>query len=120
MARGFKTGGRKKGTPNKATIERRLRLRAGVQAAIDDGLLPLDVMLARMRGDTAITDQQYQAAVAAAPYVHPKLAAIALPEQGTDFSELSDDELHAMIRDRLQSYLAEASGEEPTPPSASH
>ena len=78
-------------------MERQLRAAAGVQAAVDAGLLPLYVMLRRMRGDTSITDEQFQAAVAAAPYVHPKLAAVAVREQTDDVSHLSDAELHAVL-----------------------
>ena len=100
MARGFKTGGRKAGTPNRATVDRQLRAISGIRAAVEDGLLPLDVMLARMRGDGTITDQQFEAAVAAAPYVHPKLAAVAVHDK-KQVSELSDDELRAIICRRL-------------------
>jgi len=83
MAQGKKTGGRKPGTPNKATVERRLRATHGLRTALDDGLLPLDVMLARMRDEPLpngqrVTDEQFQAAVAAAPYIHQKLAATTL------------------------------------------
>jgi hypothetical protein len=44
------------------------------------GLLPLDIMLARVRGEPLPngkmpTEEQFQAAVAAAPYIHPRLAA---------------------------------------------
>ena len=49
MAKGKKTGGRQKGTPNKATVERDLRAAQGLKAATLDGLLPLDVMMCRMR-----------------------------------------------------------------------
>jgi hypothetical protein len=46
------------------------------------GLLPLDVILARMRNELLpngqmVTDQQFQAAVAAAPFLHPRLSAVA-------------------------------------------
>ena len=83
MARGLKTGGRKAGTPNKATIERELRAARGMKMAYAEGLLPLDVMLARMRNEDLPngqrpTDEQFQAAVAAAPFLHPKLAATTL------------------------------------------
>jgi hypothetical protein len=37
---------------------------------------PLQVMLAVMDGDTSITAEQLAAAIAAAPYVHPKLSAV--------------------------------------------
>jgi hypothetical protein len=80
MARGQKTGGRQRGTPNKLTIERELRAAHGVAAAADTGLLPIDVLLARMRDEALpngrkVTDPQFEAAVAAAPYLHPRLAA---------------------------------------------
>lgn len=76
---GIRTGkptGRPKGVKNRATIEREVRAAQGVKAAVEGGDLPLDVMLKRMRGDSEITDNQFQAAIAAAPYVHPRLAAV--------------------------------------------
>ena len=72
MATGRKTGGRKKGVPNKATVEKKLRATKGIESAAESGVLPLDVMLARMRSQTIggknVTDDQFAAAVAAAPY----------------------------------------------------
>lgn len=70
--------GRKQGGKNKATIERELRAAAGLEAA-KAGLMPLDVLLARMRGETLPnghepTDAQVAAARDAAPYLHPRLA----------------------------------------------
>jgi len=76
-------GGRQKGTPNRLTIERRLRAQAGFAAAEQTGVMPLDIMLTVARGGEAaagITDRQLAAAVAAAPYVHPKLAAVAVKD----------------------------------------
>ena len=63
--------GRPKGMKNLATIEREIRTRAGVKSILNEGLLPLDVMLVRMRGQTlpsgmAVTDEQFVAAVHAA------------------------------------------------------
>ena len=69
MAKGFKTGGRKQGTPNKATAARQAEI-AG------SGLTPLDFMLEVMRDEQADTATRLDAAVKAAPYIHPKLAAI--------------------------------------------
>lgn len=69
MAQGRKTGGRKKGTPNKATAARQVQIAAS-------GLTPLDFMLSVMRDEQADTATRLDAAVKAAPYVHPKLAAI--------------------------------------------
>lgn len=71
MARGGARpgAGRKAGTPNKATAER--------QAAIGaSGLTPLDYMLSLLRDEGATKDDRMWAAEKAAPYVHPKLAAI--------------------------------------------
>ena len=79
---GERRGGRQKGTPNKLTVEREMRATHGLEAA-RTGLMPLDVMFARMRDEPMTngrkpTDEQFQAAVAAAPFVHPRLAAVAV------------------------------------------
>jgi hypothetical protein len=71
--------GRKCGGRNRATVERELRAQHGIQAATEDGMLPLDVMLAVMRDEPLPdgkkpTDEQLRAAIAAAPYLHPRLA----------------------------------------------
>jgi hypothetical protein len=66
---GERRGERKKGTPNKATTA------ASIQAEIAaSGEKPLDYMLRVMRDETAEPDAM---ARAAAPYVHPTLAAVA-------------------------------------------
>lgn len=69
MATGVKTGGRKKGTPNKAT--------AALAAEIaESGETPLGYMLGLMRDPAQVQEVRLDAAKSAAPYVHPKLAAI--------------------------------------------
>lgn len=71
MPRGGKrdNAGRKSGTPNKATAE--------TQAAVAaSGLTPLDYMLTVMRNDQNPSDIRLDAAHKAAPFVHPRLAAI--------------------------------------------
>src|SRR5438270_12596530 len=71
-------------------------------------LLPLDVMLARMRceplanGDF-VTDEQFEAACAAAPYIHPKLSAVAVKDDRPnaaqlDLSRLNLEELQLLNR----------------------
>ena len=66
MARGFKTGGRTKGTLNKKTI-----LRA--EAAQKLGLTPLDFLLSVVRDETKDIAVRLDAAKSAAPYVHARL-----------------------------------------------
>ena len=56
---------------------------AKVRRTVHAGLLPLEVMLYKMRGialpdGTLVTSDMMDAAIAAAPYVHPKLQAIAI------------------------------------------
>ena len=109
MATGSKTGGRKLGTPNKATA-------AKAAAIAASGLTPLDFAIATMRryaakadaweqiaddetatpsqrAEAAKTAREYtqfamDAAKTAAPYVHPKLTAIAPPEPGQQIAAL--------------------------------
>lgn len=69
MAPGIKTGGRQKGTPNRATVQRQ-------QEVAESGLTPLDYLLSIMRDEQAVIDMRIDAAKAAAPYIHPRLAAI--------------------------------------------
>jgi hypothetical protein len=93
MAIGHKTGGRKKGTPNKAT--------AAKEAAISEsGLTPLDYLLMVMRDTGQPDDVRRDAAKAAAPYVHPRRAAI--EHSGSidtrPASELTDAELSDIAR----------------------
>ena len=84
--------GRPPGSKNKVTRER--------QAAIlASGLAPLDYMLAILRDEGAPMEVRFEAAKAAAPYVHPRLAAIEhsgevatpyvarLPEPAKDIAE---------------------------------
>jgi hypothetical protein len=108
MATGSKTGGRKRGTPNKATA-------AKAAAIAASGLTPLDFAIATMRryaakaeaweqiADDAVTPSEraeaaktareytqfaMDAAKTAAPYIHPKLTAIAPPEPGQQIAPL--------------------------------
>lgn len=72
MPNGVKTGGRKKGTPNKRTAA----LAARAEAAAQDGISPLEYLLSVMRDPAAEEKDRLEAAKAAAPYVHPKLSSI--------------------------------------------
>lgn len=64
---------------HRRTIERDLRAKLAIEDARETGVLPLDVMLLRMRGEPLpdgkmVTEEMFQAAQAAAPYIHPRLA----------------------------------------------
>jgi hypothetical protein len=69
MALGRKTGGRQKGARNRATAEARA-------AAEATGVLPLDYMLTVMRDAKAEPKRRDAMAMAAAPYLHPKVSPI--------------------------------------------
>lgn len=71
MAKGKKTGGRKKGSRN-------LRTEAQAAAIECSGLTPLEFMLNVLRDPQQDYDVRLEAAKSAAPYVHPKLANIEL------------------------------------------
>jgi len=92
MTWGRKTGGRKKGTPNK--IKKPPALMAEAQAEVaaavsaNEGLQPLDYMLAVMRDPTASEARRDMMAKAAAPYRHPQLAAVAHRHTNADGSPI--------------------------------
>ena len=71
--------GRKKGTPNKKTLERMAREDAAklLEAKALENDLPLDHTLRVMRDPTVEPHRRDAMAKAAAPYVHPTLAAVA-------------------------------------------
>lgn len=69
MALGKKTGGRKKGTPNKKNADLVAAVRSG-------GETPLDYMLRVMRDPTVDHDRRDDMAKAAAKFVHPTLASV--------------------------------------------
>lgn len=67
-----KGAGRKKGTVAEAT-----RIRKDIAtAALNAGLTPLDYMLNILRDETQKQSARFTAAKEAAPYVHPRLAAV--------------------------------------------
>lgn len=97
---GERRGGRAKGTANKVT-EKRREIAA---RALSEGITPLEYMLNIMRKETpegadAATHLQYdslrfEAAKAAAPYVHPRLAAVE-HSGGLDLNGVSDADVEA-------------------------
>jgi hypothetical protein len=69
--------GRKKGTPNKASIQRQAKIAS-------EGITPLDYLLAILRDDNEDKRRRDWAAKEAAPYVHPKLAATEMEHNVSD------------------------------------
>lgn len=66
---GERRGGRQKGTRNKRTEDRAVRLAKGISS----GELPLAYMLRMMRDETADKADRNWAAGQAAPFIHPRL-----------------------------------------------
>lgn len=66
---GTRGGGRKKGTPNRASAAREKEIAR-------TGETPLQYLLRVMRDDKRPADERLNAAKFAAPYVHPKLVAV--------------------------------------------
>jgi len=64
-----KGAGRKKGALTKRTQEI-------TAAALKGGVTPLDYLLGVLRNDESSDKDRFAAAVAAAPFVHPKLSAV--------------------------------------------
>ena len=90
-----KTGGRSKGTQNRRTLARHEKF-------VQSGMLPLEYMLSVMRNAKTEAPVRLDAAKAAAPYIHPKLATIAHtgpnggPVQTIDLSKLTHEQLVAL------------------------
>ena len=99
MALGKKTGGRKKGSKNKrkAALDQAIA-EAAKKIDSDD---PVDLMLAVMRQRELPIELRFAAAKAAAPYRHPKLAAI--KHSGADGGpiRLSVEDLQTLTDDEL-------------------
>jgi hypothetical protein len=69
MALGYKTGGRQKGTRNRASVAREREIAAS-------GLTPLEFLLSVMRDESNDLAARMDAAGKCAPYIHPKLASV--------------------------------------------
>lgn len=68
-------GGKRVGAGRKPGTSTRMNEEARKQAA-EGGLMPLDYMLSILRNDQLPPDARMDAAKAAAPYVHARLAAV--------------------------------------------
>jgi hypothetical protein len=72
-----KVGGRQKGTPNRARKIGNDKIR---RLAAEADLMPLDYMLAIMRDESIDYKTRCDMAAKAAPFCHPKLSALLVPE----------------------------------------
>ena len=88
-----KTGGRKEGTPNKATAAREAEIRAA-------GVTPLEFMLGVMRDDNKAVELRLEAAAKAAPYVHPRLASVAVGTKDGEPFQISVEDRQREIEER--------------------
>lgn len=105
---GERRGGRKAGSAN-------LKTRAIADKAAREGITPLEVLLRAMLAELKQDNIKEAAAYArdAAPYMHPRLSAVAAKVRNiASLDELSDQELEALARAEGVSdgALAEASG----------
>ena len=74
---GERRGGRKPGTPNKATEQR-------AEKVAESGVTPLDYMLQVLRDPDAKQEDRKWAATGAAPYVHARLQSTTVKGDGPD------------------------------------
>jgi hypothetical protein len=84
--------GRSKGSVNRDRAEQRHI----AEQLLEDGLTPLDIMKARMlrrplSNGTLVTDDQFAVACALAPYLHPKLTAMAVRDMRANVSAQIED-----------------------------
>jgi hypothetical protein len=93
---GQRFGGRAKGTPNKRTPALKKARDAALKEALTGGESPLDIIIHVMRETGEITDRQFAAACAAAPYVHARLSSATVVHKDA-FSDLTVVELRALI-----------------------
>jgi hypothetical protein len=107
--------GRPYGQANRSVVEREKLAARAIQAALDGAHTPLEIMMRRMNGDTSITDEQFDAAVACAPYIHPRLS--------SSDTRVQSDNVHRVISDKPLSieewnerYNVHANDATPAPP----
>jgi hypothetical protein len=108
-APGERRGGRGIGVPNKRTPELKAARDSALKEALTGGETPLEVIIAVMRGTTEITDRQFNAACAAAPYVHSRLTSATI-EHRDAISELTIEQLRSFV-DAAERHNAENAGD---------
>jgi hypothetical protein len=94
LPRRRKTGGRKKGTPNKNTL---VRQRA-IEAIKASGKDPISFFADLLRNESAPLELRFQAAKELAPFMHPRLSSVeARASAGSHEERLA--QLHALLED---------------------
>ena len=94
--------GRKKGTRNSATLAKEAALEEVIARAVADECTPLDVMLSIMRDPASPAAMKFEAAKAAAPYVHPRLSQVdSRVTKVTDVAELTPEQIDRLLADGL-------------------
>jgi len=86
MSRGGKRdgAGRKPGSPN-------TKSRLIADRAASEGITPLEYMLSVMRSEEAEIEVRFEAAKAAAPYIHPRLSAVEMNATVTNHEAALDE-----------------------------
>ena len=94
--------GRKKGTKNPATIAKEAVLTEVLTRALENETTPLEVMLTIMRDPASPAAMKFEAAKAAAPYVHPRLSQVdSRVTRVNDVSELTVEQIDRLLAERL-------------------
>lgn len=89
--------GRPKGSVTSATKRKRALLERVEKDLTSKSMTPMHIFSRVMQGDTSVTEMQFEAAKAAAPYIHPKLSAVTMNATvKRSVTEYSDDELAAL------------------------
>lgn len=101
--------GRPKGAKSKTTIMKESVLEEVLTRAIQDETTPLEVMLTIMRDPASPAAMKFEAAKAAAPYVHPRLSQVdSRVTKVHDVAELTPEQIDGLLADRLAAGKAAA------------
>jgi hypothetical protein len=91
--------GRPKGTKNPLTKQKEALQQEVIARAISDDVTPLEVMLNIMRDPETEASMRFEAAKAAAPYVHARLSQVdSTVTHKHDPDEFTEAELAALVR----------------------
>jgi hypothetical protein len=94
--------GRKKGTKNPATIAKEAVLTEVLTRALENETTPLEVMLTIMRDPASPAAMKFEAAKAAAPYVHPRLSQVdSRVTRVNDVTELTVEQIDRLLAERF-------------------